>query len=124
MSDAFIPEQLFVHDETEMSDGNWIGTFNIKNKETSGEGCKWIGDVKPYGSKYDQFPEHEEAKAYAKLFAASPDMITELKENHEFLLRMYNSINTYGNAVNLDQIQTEMRDRMAKQLPIIAKATT
>lgn len=72
----------------------------------------------------NQWCKEAEAHANAKLIAASPDMISELKDNHEFLLRIYNSINTYGNAVNLDQIQTEMRYRIAKQLDIIAKATT
>lgn len=117
------PGPWFVCDSTmkrTTKDGH-SGTFDIINREQYEIGMKVIGDVKPYGGN---FPDKDEAQANAKLIAAAPDMFADLKENHEFLLRMYNSINTYGNAVNLDQIKTDMRDRMAKQISIIEKATT
>lgn len=72
----FTPEPLFVHDGSHIIDGKRVGTLDILNREQHEEGYKWIGDVKPYGNT---FPDYEEAKAYAKLFAASPDMRKAIK---------------------------------------------
>jgi hypothetical protein len=77
----FIPEPLFVIDNTSIANegprkGRLIGTFDIMNRPTPEDGLKWIGDTKPYG---DGFPDLEEAKAYAKLFAASPDLLESLR---------------------------------------------
>lgn len=73
---TFTPEPLFVKDRSEIISGKRVGTLDILNREQHEEGYKWIGDVKPYGGV---FPDHEEAKAYAKLFAASPDMLKAIQ---------------------------------------------
>jgi hypothetical protein len=73
----FTPEPLFVKDGSEVIDGGRVGTLDILNREQHEEGYKWIGDVRPYGGT---FPDYEEAKAYAKLFAAAPDLLAALKE--------------------------------------------
>ncbi len=67
----FTPEPLFVKD--------YHGTFDIINRPSYGEaGTKNIAHVIPYGG--ERFCTHEEANAYAKLFAASPDLLGALKE--------------------------------------------
>lgn len=111
----FTPEPLFVHDETLIKNGCQVGTFDIKTNDR-----KWIADVKPYGGS---FPDYKEAKAYAKLFAASPDMIAELKTSHEFLLQLHNAFNSKS-GLDFNAIQQDLRDRMTKQLAIIDKALT
>lgn len=58
----------------------------------------------------------------AKLFAASPNMIDELKVTHDFILALYNSIN--NQTFNKTTAQQMMRDRMVKMLDVINKATT
>lgn len=68
---------LYIHDATkQMEDGSYVGCFDLITKPTYTDDVKVIADVKPYGGN---FPDHEEAKAYAKLFAASPDLLRELR---------------------------------------------
>ena len=51
------------------------------------------------------------------------ELIDELIANHEFLLDLYNSINVRKDDLNFNIIQQHLRDRMAKQLELINKAT-
>jgi hypothetical protein len=73
METTFTPAALYAHDDSFINKvGNRVGVFRITD---SPESCgKWIGEVPPYGKETGNFPEHEEAKAYAQLFAAAPDM--------------------------------------------------
>lgn len=103
------------------SSAKYIGTFNIKTKPLEAHDVGlWLAAVHPY--ECSGFTSKEEANANAKLIAAAPDMFTELKDNHEFLLQLYNAINN-RNGLDFNSIQQDMRDRMAKQLDIINKAT-
>lgn len=78
-STAFAPEPLFVKDYTSKAGSSYHGTFDIINRASYGEkGAKNIAHVIPYGG--ERFCTHEEAKAYAKLFAAAPDMLAYIKE--------------------------------------------
>lgn len=51
------------------------------------------------------------------------EMIAELKLNHEFLLSLYKAIDIRSDMLDLKSIQQDLRDRMAKQLQLIDKAT-
>lgn len=77
METTFTPEPLYVYDSTSPIGNGFHGTFDIINQPNYGNGVKIMGDVKPYGG--ERFCTHEEAKAYAKLFAASPDMLKAIR---------------------------------------------
>jgi hypothetical protein len=118
------PGPWFVIDSTgkhSQKTGKYTGTFDIINREQYEVGMKVIGEAKPYGGEH--FPELDEASANARLIAASPDMIAELKNNHEFLLQLYSALDN-RNGLDFDSIQQSLRDRMAKQLSLIDKATS
>lgn len=83
------------------------------------EGSKWLATA--LGTHVGPATK-EEAKANAKLIVVAPDMLTELKDNHEFLLQIYGALNN-RNGLDFNSIQQSLRDRMAKQLTIINKAT-
>lgn len=51
------------------------------------------------------------------------EMIEELKTTHEFLLSLYKAIDIRPDRLDLKSIQQDLRDRMAKQLQLIDKAT-
>lgn len=75
---TFIPEPLFVYDSTAKTDNGYHGTFDIINQDQYRNGTKVIGNVMPYAG--ERFCTHEEAKAYAKLFAASPELLNALRK--------------------------------------------
>lgn len=62
-----------------------------------------------------------ECQAHAKLIASSPEMIEEIKTNHEFLLNLHNKIQ-YRTGINWEELAQSLRDRMAKQISIMNKA--
>lgn len=71
----FVP--LYVHDGSrKKEDGSYTGTFSLITMPVYVKETKTIGDVNPYGGS---FPSYEEAKAYAKLFAAAPDLLEALQ---------------------------------------------
>lgn len=57
------------------------------------------------------------AEANAQLIAAAPEMMAELKTNHDFLFALYSTIN--NGIFNKETAQQLIRDRMTKQLSII-----
>lgn len=73
---AFPP--LFVHDNTspDTKSGGYKGDFSILTGPRYTDSVKTIASVPPYGGF---FPEHDEAKAYANLFAAAPDLLAALR---------------------------------------------
>lgn len=75
-------EPLYVSDNTTMDQNEksknvkWIGTFQIQNRKDHVSDRKIIGDVYPYGrGAYTSFPTKDEAEAYARLFAAAPELL-------------------------------------------------
>src|SRR5688572_25925127 len=72
METKFTP--LFVIDSSKNQGHSRIGTIDILNKDEFRPDSKWIAQIMPYGNGRGNFPDHEEAKAYAQLFAAAPDM--------------------------------------------------
>lgn len=62
-----------------------------------------------------------EGDANAKLIAAIPSMIKEMKYTHDLLLRLYSGID--NDTFNKHNTLQSLRDRMAAQLTIIDKAT-
>lgn len=75
-------EPLFIHDDvappllTSKNGAKYIGTYDLKTTEEINEETKWIAAVHPY--ECFGFPSKEDARAYAKLFAAAPDMLQAL----------------------------------------------
>ncbi len=63
----------------------------------------------------------EQRQATAKLIATAPELLEELQTTNDFILALYSTIN--NNSFNKETAQQLMRDRMAKQLSIIDKAT-
>lgn len=69
---------IHAHDDTRINDtGKRIGSVRIT--DTPNSGGKWIGEVFHYGGSEGNFPDHEEAKAYAQLFAAAPDLLKAIE---------------------------------------------
>jgi hypothetical protein len=98
------PAPWFVCDSTgkhSQKEGKYTGTFDIINRKQYEVGMKVIGDVKPYGGEH--FPEHEEARANAKLIAAAPDMYEALIEVKKHLLEKgYGPLDTiYARIINV-----------------------
>ena len=78
MNIQLTPAPLFTHDDSFINkEGKRVGVVRITDSSESGG--KWIGEVPPYGIETGNFPDYEEAKAYAKLFAAAPDMLSALQ---------------------------------------------
>jgi hypothetical protein len=78
MEAQFTPATLFAHDDSFINkDGKRVGVIRITDLAESGG--KWIGEVPSYGIETGNFPDHEEAKAYATLFAAAPELLEALK---------------------------------------------
>lgn len=72
----FVP--LYVHDGAKEKDnGGFTGSLSIITMPHYANGVKNIGDIHPYGG--EGFPDYEEAKVYAKLFAAAPDLLEALQ---------------------------------------------
>lgn len=77
----FVP--LYVYDNTSRKDdGSYHGCFDLITKPTYTNGVKVIGTVIPYGGEH--YLTREEAEVYAKLFAAS----SELLEAVQFALKI------------------------------------
>lgn len=78
MSEKFTPVPLYAHDDSHINkDGKRVGVVRITDSPESYG--KWIGEVPPYGKETGNFPDHEEAKVYAQLFAAAPDMVKAIE---------------------------------------------
>lgn len=86
--------QLFVVDYSVVKDGARAGTIDILTKNRFELGSKWIAQVMPYGTTKGNFPDHDEAKAYAHLFAASPDLLNAIQ--HALNLKDLWSADQYG----------------------------
>jgi hypothetical protein len=74
---------LFVHDDTcpDNERGGYKGQFSILTGPGYTDGVKSVASIPPYGGF---FPDRNEAKAYAQLFAAAPDMFEVIKELYEY----------------------------------------
>ncbi len=69
----------------------------------------------------DDAPNNAIQESRAKLIISVPQMLDELKTNHDFLLALYSTIS--NSTFDKDKAQQLLRDRMAQQLQIIDKAT-
>jgi len=75
----FISAALYAYDDSHINDcGKRIGVIRIVDTPEP-PADKWIAEVYPYGEGSGRFPEHSEAVAYAKLFAAAPDMLKAIE---------------------------------------------
>jgi hypothetical protein len=77
---------LFVHDDTcpDNERGGYKGQFSILTGPGYTDGVKSVASIPPYGGF---FPDRNEAKAYAQLFSAAPDMFLVIKELYEYTKR-------------------------------------
>lgn len=118
------PGPLYIHDGTQLNEqGKIIGCFDIIDKPGYEKNVKAIAQFFPYGKdRKNNFPDVEEARANAKLYAAAPDMIAELQTSHDFLLQLHSAFNSRS-GLDFNSIQQDLRVRMAKQLAVIDKAT-
>lgn len=85
-------EQLTAKREANITEGPWyvkdgsyidndkrIGSIDILTEKDYISGAKWIGQVTPYGDHNKNFPDYEEAKVIANLFATAPDMFKAIQ---------------------------------------------
>lgn len=72
-----IPVLTVIDDSHISHQGQRVGTINIADGPNIGG--KWYAAVHPYGDDHPgKFPDHAEAVAIGKLFAAAPDMLQTL----------------------------------------------
>lgn len=77
--EKFTPASLHAIDDSFINEkSKRVGTLNISEGKSIG-GSKWIAQVMPYGSSNGDFPDYDEAKKYAHLFAAAPDLLEAAK---------------------------------------------
>lgn len=76
------PGPLYIHDGTQLNEqGNIIGCFDILDKPGYEKNVKAIAQFFPYGKdRKNNFPDVEEARANAKLYAAAPDLLAAVEK--------------------------------------------
>jgi hypothetical protein len=112
MEKQFNPAPLFVIDYSGIKDGARIGTIDILTKDRFEPSAKWIATVMPYGTSRGNFPDHEEAKAYADLFAAAPYLLDAARYAVECLERLNTELGQIGD--NGDQAYNALKAAISK----------